>query len=351
MEGKNQPKSLGNRLTEGAPLAVWLVVVLLIIYQLISVLGLIAIALLLSLLLQTLLHQLEKVIRQPWLAVLIMVILILGLSILLPAVILPDLIDEFQKLSSNLPDYLNSLTQQSKNLHADYSFVPDLSQQINKLNDFLDGLLRKFPVLLEQVFGATVEAFATIILALYLTYYPSFLSDSLLRLTPRKYHQRIRHLFQVMKRRLKGWMIGTSIAMLFLGICVGIGLWILNIPLALSFAIIAGLLEIIPLIGSIVGCFLPALVALTISPLKFILVLGLFLLLNQIDTHLLQPIVVGKQADVHPVAVIITVLILGELLGLIGVILAVPAAVVAVALLDKFTPASKAIESASTSSK
>ena len=82
-----------------------------------------------------------------------------------------------------------------------------------------------------------------------------------------------------------------------------------------------------------------------------ILVLGLFLLLNQIDTHLLQPIVVGKQADVHPVAVIITVLILGELLGLMGVVLAVPAAVVAVALLDELTAAPKAIESASTSSK
>ncbi len=89
--------------------------------------------------------------------------------------------------------------------------------------------------------------------------------------------------------------------MLFLGIGATIGLWALGIPLFLPFGIIAGLFEIIPYFGSIVGTFLPALVALTISPLKLGFVLVLFLVLNQLDAHIVQPIVMGKQVHLHTV--------------------------------------------------
>ena len=300
----------------------------------------------LSLVLQTLLSQLKKLFKRRWLAILVLAIGIIGLTVLLPIVIVPDLLDEFQKLSSNLPEYLNSLTRQSQNLHEQYSFIPDISQEISKLNDFLYGVLRSFPLLLERAFGITLEAFATVILALYITYDPGFLTGGLLRLTPRRHHRQIRHLLKAIRLRLQGWMTGTLLAMLFLGVGVGIGLWILGVPLPLPFALIAGLFELIPIIGSFVGGFLPALVALTISPLRLVLVLVLFLLLNQIDTHIFQPIVMGQQVDLHPIAVIVAVLVMGELLGLIGVIFAIPAAVVVTTLFDEFTSKSNFGESA-----
>ncbi|GAB4539772.1 MAG: hypothetical protein Tsb0014_30460 [Pleurocapsa sp.] len=347
MSQKRSP-SLGDKLTEGAPLAVLLVLSLLIVYRLRSILELIAIALLLSLILQTLLRQLERSIKQRWLAVLVLVVGIAGLVILLPIVILPDLLDEFQKLTVKLPEYLSSLTEQSQNLHGRYSFVPDISQEIAKLNNFLYGLLKSFPLLLEKVFGITVEAFAVVILALYITYDPGFLTGGLLRLTPRRHHQQVKHILQTMRLRLQSWMSGAFLAMLFLGTGVGIGLWLLGIPLALPFAILAGLFEIIPFFGSFIGGFLPALVALTISPLKLILVLALFLILNQIDAHIFQPIVVGQQVNLNPVGVVITVLIMSELLGVIGLIFAIPAAVVLMTLFDEFTAKPSLAESAST---
>ena len=140
-----------------------------------------------------------------------------------------------------------------------------------------------------------------------------------------------------MRSRLQGWMSGTFLAMLFLGVGVGMGLWIIGVSLALPFAIIAEIFEIIPVVGSFISAFLPALVALTISPLKFVLVLTLFLILNQVDAHIFQPIVVGQHVNLHPIAVIIAILIMGELFGLIGVIFAIPAAVVVTTLLDELT--------------
>jgi predicted PurR-regulated permease PerM len=326
---QKRPPTLGENLTQGAPLAVLLVLSLLILYQLRSVLQLIAIAILLSLILQTLLQQLEKLIKLRWLAVLVLVMAILSLTILLPIVILPDLLNEFQKLASKLPEYLNSLTQQSQNLHGKYSFIPDISQELAKLNDFLYGLLKSFPLLLEKAFSITIEAFAIVILALYITYDSSFFILGLLRLTPRR--------LKNMRSRLQGWMSGTFLAMLFLGVGVGIGLWIIGIPLSLPFALIAALFEVIPIIGSFVGGFLPALVALTISPVKLILILALFLILNQVDAHIFQPIVVGQQVNLHPIAVVIAVLAMSELLGIVGLIFAIPAAVVITTLFDEFT--------------
>lgn len=344
---QKQPLSLGDRLTQGAPLAVLMVLALLILYRLRSILELIAIAILLSLILQTLLRQLEKLIKQRWLAVLVLVVGIAGLVVLLPIVILPDLLDEFQKLALKLPEYLSSLTEQSQNLHVKYSFVPDISQEIAKLSDFLYALLKSFPLLLERVFGITVEALAIVILALYITYDPGFLTGGLLRLTPRRHHQQVRQILQTMRLRLQGWMSGAFLAMLFLGTGVGIGLWLLGIPLSFPFAILAGLFEIIPFFGSFIGGFLPALVALTISPLKLILVLALFLTLNQIDAHIFQPIVVGHQVNLNPVGVVITVLVMSELLGIIGLIFAIPSAVVLMTLFDEFTAKPSLAESAS----
>lgn len=137
------------------------------------------------------------------------------------------------------------------------------------------------------------------------------------------------------KVKLQGWLFGTLIAMLFLGVTSCLGLWPIGIPLPLSFGLIAGLLEIIPYFGSVVGTFLPALVALTISPVKLLLVLGLFLILNQIDAHIIQPVIVGHRVNLRPAVVIIAFLVMGELFGFVGILIAVPTAAIMLAIFEE----------------
>jgi predicted PurR-regulated permease PerM len=66
--------------------------------------------------------------------------------------------------------------------------------------------------------------------------------------------------------------------------------------------------------------------------------------MNQIDAHIVQPLVMGQQVNIHPVMVIVTFLIMGKLFGFIGVLLAVPAAAVIITLIDEFTPEEPALE-------
>jgi predicted PurR-regulated permease PerM len=334
----------GNRsnfwyqLTHGAPVAVMLAAVLYMLYQLLPVLQLIAVAALIAVILRTLLRWLQKLVKVRWIAILILINLILGFGIFLITFIFPSLLIETQQLVVVLPKYLNSLTELSIKLHSNYNFVPDLSQGLAQFQNFADQILGIFPQLLRQILGATIELFATLILALYMAYDPQTLIGGILRLTPRQHHQRFKRLLKATGVRLRGWIFGTGVAMLFLGLGVAIGLWALGIPLALSFGVIAGLLEIIPYFGSIAGALLPVLIALSISPVKFLFTVILFLVLNQVDAHIIQPLVMGKQVNLHPVVVIITFLVMGKLLGLIGVLLAVPAAAVLVTIIDEFFP-------------
>lgn len=333
-----EQRSFGYHLTRGAPLAVMLAAMLYILYQLLPVLELVAVSTLLAVILRTVLRWLQKLVKSQWMAVLILAGFIIGFGVFLIAVVLPSLFEETQQLLVTLPAYLNSLTGLSVQLHQRISFVPDLSQGITQFRNFADQILALFPVFLREAFGATLEAVAMLILALYMAYDPNTLIHGIRRLIPRRHHQKFNRVLKAAGLRLRGWIFGTGIAMLFLGIGATIGLWCLGMPLALSFGVIAGLLEVIPYFGSIAGTFLPAIVALSISPLKFVFVLVLFLVLNQVDAHIVQPLVMSKQVHLHPVVVILTFLIMGKLFGFIGILLAVPAAAVMMTLLDEFTP-------------
>ena len=82
------------------------------------------------------------------------------------------------------------------------------------------------------------------------------------------------------------------------------------------------------------GALFPALVALTISPIKALLVLVLFLVINQIEGNVIQPLVMGREAALHPVLVILSFLLLGALLGPAGLLLAVPAVILLMTILN-----------------
>jgi predicted PurR-regulated permease PerM len=336
-DSQNQPSGW-RELSRGAPLAVFLAATLYILYKLLPVLELVAVATLLALVLRTTLEWLQKFVVIRWVAVMIVIGLIVGFGLFLALVLVPSLIEETQTLTRSLPRYLNSLIASSRQLHRTVSFVPDLSEGLEQLKSLLYHTVSFLPGLLRSTFDVSIQALATVILALYMAYDPEALTRGILRLSPRRHHWRIKKLLQSTKVRLRGWVFGTGLAILIIGSGAVIGLGILQIPLALSLGILAGILEVIPYVGPIVGTILPFLLALTISPIKALLVLLFFLVLNQVEVHLVQPLIMAQRVGLHPVVVIVAFLCMGELLGLIGLLLAVPTAAVIVTLVDEFTP-------------
>lgn len=126
------------------------------------------------------------------------------------------------------------------------------------------------------------------------------------------------------ERRLGAWVRGELFLMFFIGLCSYIGLTILRVEFALPLAIIAGLLEIIPVIGPIMSAIPAVLVALSVSPFLALTVVALYFLIQQIENNILVPIVMRKVTGLSPLITILSLMIGGRLAGVTGAVLAVP---------------------------
>jgi predicted PurR-regulated permease PerM len=332
--------SLRDKLTRGAPLTFWLVVVAYILYKIRLVLEIVAVAALLAFVLQTSLRWLQKIFKIRWLAVVILIGLLVGFGTFVGLVLLPNFITETRILLVQLPNYLNSLRNFVASIHNQWNFLPDFSLALDQLRSYIGRLLASFPTFLSSTLGQTTQVIGTLILAIYMTLNSRSTIEGILRVIPHKYHDKFYGLLANIETRLRGWIFGIGVAMLFVGVGAGVGLYFIGIPLPITFGVFAGILEIIPYFGSIIGTFLPMIIALTTPHglTKALLVLVLFLVINQVDAHLLQPMLIGKQVNLNPVIVIIAFLIMGELFGLVGVLLAVPTAAIFVTLIDEFIP-------------
>ncbi|WP_053057641.1 AI-2E family transporter [Rubrobacter aplysinae] len=325
---------LSERLTRGAPLAVILVGIALIAYQLLPVLKIVALAMLLALIFRTVVNGLGRLKIPNWLAVLTLVAGILALLAFVWLVVIPRLMHEIRSLVSEGPGSLDALSSFLSGL----PLAPGADQLLQRLESFLLDFLGSVPqlaVTAAEVIGAILTM---LILAVYFAASPGTYISGGLRLVPVDRREAVREFIDRLGKRLRGWVLGTVMVASFVGVSGGVGLWLLDIPLPLTFGLIAGILDVVPFVGSVAGGALPALIALTISPVKALLVVGLFVIVNQIEGNILQPLIMGNEIKVPVAGILVSFLALGLLLGpVVGAILAVPAAVVASVLIDELT--------------
>lgn len=150
------------------------------------------------------------------------------------------------------------------------------------------------------------------------------LLSPLLHAVPRDRRDSFRELFVLLGQRLKGWVRGTLLAMVAVGLLTTIGLWIIGVRFALLLGLISGLFEIIPILGPWVAGALAVGVALLDDPTKALYVAILMIVIQQVESNLITPVVMSRAAQVHPFITLFSLLFFGSFFGFLGVILAVP---------------------------
>lgn len=328
-------------------MAVFVAAGLVIAYSLLPVLKLVAVAMLVALVFRSITNGLKRLKIPTW-ATPVVLLGILGVfGVFVWLVVVPNLQKEIGILISNFSEYVNSLTS----LEQRIPFAPDVSQISGRLKDAFRELVGSAPSLGMQLAEIAAAIIAGTFIAIYSSVNPKPLVEGALRLVPRDGRTRVRKFLETLEARLQGWIVGTAAVSSVIGVGGGIGLWLLGVPLPITFGLIAGVLNVVPYLGSTIGALLPALVALTISPIKALLVLVLFLFLNQLEGNILQPVIMGREVKLHPTMVVISFLCFGTLLGVAGALLAVPAAVVIATLLDEFSPQEELEEDVETNPK
>ncbi len=148
--------------------------------------------------------------------------------------------------------------------------------------------------------------------------------DSVEKFFPKVIRPDAKKIIQEMNKTLSSYISSQALDCLFVGIFTFIGYLIIGQPYGLLFALIAGVTNIIPYLGPVIGAAPAVIVALFTSPFQALLVIIVVVIVQQIDGNVLQPLIMGRSLKIHPLTIIIILLVAGNLAGLLGMVLGVP---------------------------
>jgi len=270
-------------------------------------------------------------------AVLLVYLLILLLFLGLFYSFAPPLFKEVSGFINNLPAFVDSIDVwnpiNGKDLGILNPAVQDISNSIS-VKDFISQFQKivgnateGFWKTVSTVFGGVLSFFLIIILSFYLAVQENGIDNFLRVVTPAKHQEYIVSLWKRSQRKIGLWMQGQLVLALIIGILSYLGLAILDIRYAFLLAVLAGLFELIPLFGPILAAVPAVFIAFSQSGLTTgLIVVGLYIIIQQFENHLIFPLVVKKVTGLPAIFVIISLIVGAKLAGFLGLILAVPIA-------------------------
>ncbi|MFN3651711.1 MAG: AI-2E family transporter [Armatimonadota bacterium] len=178
--------------------------------------------------------------------------------------------------------------------------------------------------------------FVLVVMVIYSVSRPAPLLGGLLAAVPERYRIRTDRAVRRGMEQVKNWVVGAAISGLIVGLITGVGLYLLGVPYALLFGILAAFGELIPYIGPFLAAVPPLLVALIQDPTLAVWVALLFLVIQQLEGNVVTPLVMGRVMELHPVSLIAIILVMHALFGIMGAILAVPTAALIKVVWEEF---------------
>jgi predicted PurR-regulated permease PerM len=259
------------------------------------------------------------------------ILLTLGALAALVWILVPPVVEQTQQLLKVLPDYLTAWEAGIERGLARFPALRDVWQpgQHKILHAVYDQIAGSFSNVVPRVFGfvhAMINVFSVAVMGIYLSLHPALYREWLIALFPPIHRDLVRDVLGDLGDTLRSYIVGQLLAMFFLGALTAIGLAALQVPYALTFGVFTGLVAIIPFFGSLLSTTLPALFVLT-SPngvTRATLVILLGVVVHLIEGNIVSPLVMSKKVDLPPVLTIVSVLIMGEILGAPGLVVALP---------------------------
>lgn len=243
--------------------------------------------------------------------------------------LIPPFVSQFKDFSENFPLYIEKLTSIFKGLESYIQAHQVLFSGQNFLQNISDSLTQSSFSIFSTTIGV-FSGFISIVVILSLTFYMSVKEDGLkgfiVAITPEKYQDYAVLSGEKIKVKIGRWMQGQLFLMFSIFILDFATLYFLDVPYVLVLAILGGLLEIIPYVGPIIASVPAIILGFVISPLTGILVAAAYIIIQQIEGHVIVPQVMKKAVGLNPIVVILVLLVGAKIGGVLGAILSVPIA-------------------------
>jgi len=270
------------------------------------------------------------------LAIIIVFGIIIALLILIIFFLIPSVVNQLNILYKEIPN----LAENYQNLIL--SIKPQLSKFINPadveilLKENLSELQRSvlsfsqsIVIYLSNIVSSITFGIVIIPLILFYLMRDMFIfKENLYIFVSKENKKEFKEVLEEIDYIVSGFIRGRIIVCFIVGTLIGIGLYFLNLKFALIIGIVSGVFNFVPYLGPIVGVVLALIFALGSPWWTLLMIVVLFVLVNQLEAIYLNPNILGKGLGLHPLTVILSMLICGQVLGILGVLVAVPLAAI-----------------------
>ena len=258
-----------------------------------------------------------------------LVIVVVGVVVvggLLSQLLLPELVDQIQELTNLIPAVYQRLIVLAGHIPG----LPALENQLLQ-----PSTLERLQPLGTQILGlaggaasSTIQLVLMALLAILLALDPRSHQKILIAITPEFWRYKTQDVLAECRQALGGWLAGMTLSAVSVFLMTWAGLAALKVPLALLSGLVCGMLTFVPTIGPSAATLLPLALALLVSPATVVQVLVLRLILQNVEAFLITPLLLSRTVNLLPTISLMAQLCLGALLGLPGVLLALPLVVV-----------------------
>ncbi|MGE5298084.1 MAG: AI-2E family transporter [Acidobacteriaceae bacterium] len=255
-------------------------------------------------------------------SVLLVYILFLGVVGFIIYLLIPPISEQIKEISNTnfFADIVSKLGLYRENLNH-LGFGTSLE---NSVRQWLGGFSTTLFNTTRGVVTGFFSAITVLVISFYLTIEENGVKNIIKQLTPFKHQAYVAGLITKIQKKIGYWVLGQAILSFVIFALTFIGLSILKVKFALVLALVAGLLEIVPYIGPFISLLPGAFFAFIQSPTLALFVIILYIVVQQIENHIIVPVVMSKSVGLNPVVVILGVLVGATLGGILGAILAVP---------------------------
>lgn len=248
----------------------------------------------------------------------------------------PDVSNQLDQLRAELPRAFRSARAYMEEIVP----VEQLLQKIPPLEELIygkagAGLFRQIAGFFSNTFSVIANFVIFLFAGLYLALDPDTYIIGMIRLIPPRKRHRAREVVNAVGDALRWWLLGTLMDMAFVGVLIGLGLWMLGIQLALTLGILSALLTFIPYIGPALAAVPAVLLAFIQGPATMLYVVILYIAVQMIEGYLTAPLIQQRTVSLPPVLTLTVQIVFGSFFGFLGLMLATPLAAAGLVLVKK----------------
>ena len=265
------------------------------------------------------------------LALLVAVVLVTGVFALAIILFGQEVARQWETLRESIPSAWQGVLQR---LEAS-GFAEPVRQWLQSVGSGGQGVLSSMTRFLVSLTNAIADTLLVIFGGIYLAADPSLYRRGIAKLVPQAARPKLVEALDDCHGALRLWLLGRLTSMLLVGLLTGLGLWAIGMPAALTLGIAAGIMDFVPFVGPIVAAIPAVLLALATSPTMALWVILLYLVVQQIEGNIITPLIQKRAVELPPALLLFSLVALGLLFGVLGVILAEPLTVVLYVLVKR----------------